>query len=139
MPKSLLGSWPSQLGKVRMENEEYFCHGWSFYEISPSMTPANTGSQIPFLMQYHNEVQQWLDWGTGLRGTGMGNRRWAAQDQAALYLLSDCWDTVAINPLLFSLGAVRKETGKRRELCRSITCHKRKRAQSPGVTSYWVG
>lgn len=113
MPKSLLGSWPSQLEKVRMENEDYFCHGWSFYEISPSMTPANTGSQIPSLMQYNNEVQQWPDWGTGLRGTGMDNRRWAAQDQAALYLLSHCWDTVAINPLLFSLGAERKETGKR--------------------------
>lgn len=76
------------------------------------MTPANTGSQIPSLMQYNNEVQWWLDWGTGLRGTGMDNRRWAAQDQAALYLLSDCWDTVAITPFYFHLGQKEKKQGK---------------------------
>lgn len=30
--KSLLGSWPTQLEKTRMGNEEHICHGWSFYD-----------------------------------------------------------------------------------------------------------
>lgn len=32
MPKSLLGSLPSQLENTRMRHEKHSCQGWSFYE-----------------------------------------------------------------------------------------------------------
>lgn len=89
-------------------------------------------------------TMKWLDWGTGLRGTGLENRCWGivlqAQDQAALCLCSDGWNTDAINPLSFLVGAIREKPGKRWVLCRyTIACHKRKHALSPGVTSYSAG
>lgn len=64
--RPLLGSWPGQLEKARTENEEHFCHSWFFTDISP-MTPANTGSQVPFLMQCNNEVAGLGYWPEGNR------------------------------------------------------------------------
>lgn len=91
MPKSLLGSWPSQLEKTRMRNKKYFCQGWSFCE---SVDSHKHWVSDPFL----KAVQQWRIW-TGLGNGPKGNRQgkqilghWLqAQDPAlALYLLSDC-------------------------------------------------